>query len=106
MRTTHKAVLSVVLGVVLAGAGVQAANAAAFYDNINYDSHLETRTSGNLTNSDKASSIRNTGYATYCENNGCVGRTVKLYGDYNDLRAVSTNLHLGETWSDRISAVK
>ncbi|MCY1718679.1 hypothetical protein OVA26_17215 [Microbacterium sp. SL62] len=106
MKKLTKIVVTAGLGVGLLMTGAQTASAATFYDNINYSGVLETRTSGNLTYSDRTSSIRNTGWATYCENNGCAGRTVRLNGSYNDLRAVNSGLNFGETWSDRISAVK
>ncbi|MCY1718594.1 hypothetical protein OVA26_16780 [Microbacterium sp. SL62] len=106
MKKLTKIVVTAGLGVGLLMSGAQAASAATFYDDINYGKYLETLSSGNLTYSDKASSIRNTGWATYCENNGCAGRTVRLNGSYNDLRAVNSSLNFGETWSDRISAVK
>lgn len=106
MKKTHKVVLAGIVDLGVAVGGAQAASAASFYDNINYGSFLETLSSGNLTHPDKASSVRNAGSATYCENNGCSGRKVTLGGDDNDLRAVSTNLGFGETWSDRISAIR
>lgn len=105
MKKIHKASLAAVIGLGIAVAGAQGASAAIFYDNINFSPFLETRSSGNLTYTDQASSVRNVGVETYCENNGCSGRKVTLSGDYNDLRAVSNGLNFGETWSDRISAV-
>lgn len=101
-----KLVTAVAIGAVVSVAGGTGANAASFYDNINYNGYLETLSSGNVTHPDRASSLRNVGLKVYCENNGCFGRTVVLNGDYNDLRAVSNNLNFGETWSDRISALK
>lgn len=106
MKKIHKVVLAGIVGLGVAVGGAQAASAATFYDHINYGSFLETRSSGNLTYSDRASSVRNSGSATYCENNGCAGRKVTLSGDYNDLRSTSAGLGFGETWSDRISAVQ
>jgi len=97
--------IGTIVGLGIAVAGAQGAGAATFYDHINYSEKLETRSSGNMTYSDRATSFRNTGSEKYCENNGCAGRTVTLSGDYNDLRDVSNGLGFGETWSDRISAV-
>ncbi|WP_144267550.1 hypothetical protein [Leifsonia xyli] len=100
-------------GVGIVGSGllslgsVGAAQAASLYDNVNFSGFMETRTSGNVTSnfSDRTTSFTNSGSEKYCENKGCVGRTVTLSGSYNDLRPVTTGLGAFENWNDRISAL-
>ena len=93
-----------VLGLGLIGAG--AANAATLYDNNNYTG--ASFTSGYAPNvgslNDRASSVSSSATYTYYEDAGFLGRHVVLSGSYNSLGAISTNLHFGETWSDRISS--
>lgn len=90
--------------------GAIAANADVWgYDNINYSGARYTGHNpedwyvGDRFN-DKISSIRADGRNTYCEDAGFGGRSVTLFGDWNDLFSVTDNLHWGESWSDRISS--
>ncbi|MEJ1229382.1 MAG: hypothetical protein WDM88_00245 [Galbitalea sp.] len=93
-----------VAGLGLVGAG--AASAATLYDNDNYTGASFSSTYAPNVGSlnDRASSVSSTGTYTYYEDAGFLGRTVTLSGSYNSLGALSTNLHFGETWSDRISS--
>ncbi|MBF4463204.1 MULTISPECIES: peptidase inhibitor family I36 protein [unclassified Rathayibacter] len=90
----------------LALVGAQAANAATLYDNQNYaGSAFSATTAANVGSlNDKASSLQNAGTRTYFEDSGYLGRKVVLSGNYNSLQSISSNLHFGETWNDRISS--
>lgn len=96
------------LSLMALGTSVTATQAATLYDHINYGNKMGSWKSGNLPKwaNDRASSIKRGKSRLMCENVGCYGRTVPLNHDYSDLRALSTNLHFGETWSDRISALR
>ncbi|QHC57532.1 peptidase inhibitor family I36 protein [Rathayibacter sp. VKM Ac-2760] len=90
----------------LALAGAQAANAVTLYDSANYTGPSFTATSATSVGSlaDRASSLTNGGRKVYYEDENRMGRSVSLDGNYNSLQAISTNLHFGETWNDRISS--
>lgn len=56
---------------------------------------------------DRATSIRNYSISvTFYEDSGYLGRKFRSALDYNQLGAISNNLHFGETWSDRISSYR
>ncbi len=95
---------SAILGLGLVGAG--AANAATLYDNNNYTGASFSSTNAPNVGSlnDRASSVSSSTTYTYYEDAGFLGRHVTLTGSYNSLGAVANNLHIGETWSDRISS--
>lgn len=103
-----KGVVSLFAGAAIALSGAGVANAASLYDNTNYGGFMESRVSGNVSAgyNDRTSSVRNSGTERYCENVGCVGRTVSLTGDYNNLHTVYVGLGIGESWGDRISALQ
>ena len=96
------------LSLVALGSNMQASQAAVLYDHINYSGEMGTWNTGSLPKwaNDRASSIKKGKSRQMCENVGCYGRTAPLKHDYSDLRSLRTNLHLGETWSDRISALR
>lgn len=93
---------------VLALVGVQAANAATvkLYDNENYQTlSYSGGTTATVPHNDQASSVQSSGSYTLYEDINYGGRSVGLSGNYNALQAVSTNLHFGETWNDRVSSL-
>jgi len=105
-----KVIYAVAMGATVAAlgvVGVSAASATTLYDNNNYTG-ASFSSSGSAANvgslNDRASSVSASGSHPYYEDAGYLGRAVTLSGSYNSLGAVSTNLHFGETWSDRISS--
>lgn len=109
----HKTVRNVLISVVLGGGtcafgAVATAQAATLYDHINYGDEMGSWGSGDLPSwaNDRASSIKKGASRMMCENKGCTGRTAPLDSDKNDLRSFTVNLHIGESWSDRISALR
>lgn len=98
----------VAAGLTLGGASVASAGTATFYDNINYGTQIYAATSANSMGSanDVASSFTHSGTGYYYEDINRIGTNVTLIGSYNDLRAVSSNLRFGLTWSDRISSFR
>jgi len=111
MNLIRKIVVAALAAGVLAVAAPVAANATTLYDDPNYVGFLWSgTTSGSwgipVGANDKTSSFTNGGFETYCENYNCSGRTLNWTGNANSLGAISSGLHFGETWSDRISGVK
>lgn len=84
------------------------ANAAVLYDNINYTGgYYSATTAANVgSHNDMTSSISNSGTRTYYEDSGYLGRSVALYGSWNNLSSVNTNLWGTQTWNDRISSFR
>lgn len=108
MKNSIRAIAVVGAAAALALVGVQAANAAtvSLYDNDNYQNLIYSGGSTTtLVHNDAASSVKSTGSYTLYEDVSYGGRSVDLSGNYNNLGAVSTDLHFGETWSDRVSSL-
>lgn len=105
-----KAGAAAAAAVALVALAPSVANATTLYDNNNYSVFLWSGSSspGGLpvSTNDRASSVLNVCVEVYCENATCSGRTLSWTGNANSLGGISTGLGLGETWSDRISAVQ
>lgn len=83
------------------------AHATVIWDNANYQGPAYgadyTRDVGSMN--DRASSVQNFGYCvTFFEDVSYGGRQFRICNDANLLTGYDTNLHLGETWNDRISS--
>jgi len=112
MKATYRTAC-IAAGIALAGGlalvGAVGANAATLYDHDNYHgaSYSARRTPDIGNMNDRASSIRAWGTYIYYEDAKYSGRALRLSGDYNCLRAISSeDMYWFESWNDRISSFR